>query len=275
MFHLLNFNNPVAGVNDAGVAMTAVPDGEVYAPNSTSYLLTEPYRLKRATMVGTSALRATLKSASLNLVGERTIYSVNRALEPGASPEFDDYEPVYPRLPLNEQIQVADYNNLGASTEIENVGLTIIPDTWSSQLPQVPNVFVAKATFTLTHTLNGWSGGQALTLSQTLQGGTYAVIGAVLQADDAVFFRLIFNRNRLYNGRKLRPGALVQNAVGNALSSRHGRNVLDMGVWGYFNTIELPACETFGTAADSTACILYLWLAQMSTSVDALNQFVS
>jgi hypothetical protein len=269
-FHLLNYNNPVAGINDANVDMTASTDGEFSIRNG-HFILTESYRLIKACAIGASMLRAVLFAPSWNNLGELSVMSVNRLLTPPANTQYDDYRQMPLKLPTVEELQVKDSNNLGSSTEIENVGLVLIPDDWTPQLPAGAPMFCVKTTFTVTPTLNAWSGGQAIAFSQSLLGGVYAVVGAMLQGGNATFFRIIFPRNKLYGARKLRPGGIVQNAVGNVPYSQQQPWMMDMGVWGYFHTFELPTCEVFGTLASSTAYVLYLWLVRIGKAESLLS----
>lgn len=256
---MLVYNNPVAGVNDANVDMTAAIDPD-FSQRNNHYIFTESYRLAKAWAVGASMIRARFQVPTWNAIGEWSIFNVNRSIEPTANSQCDSYLPFPPRIPINEEFQVQDSNNLGASTEIENVGLQIITDDWSPQIPPGRFMLTVKTTGTTTWTLNAWSGGVAITFSQSLRGGVYAVVGAQLQADDAAFFRLIFPRFKLYQGRKMRPGNIAQNAVGNVTQNQSYPWNLDMGEWGRFHTFELPQLDVFGTAADSTAWVLYLTL---------------
>jgi hypothetical protein len=268
---LLVYNNPVAGVNDANVDMTAATDADFSIRNG-HYIFTNQFRLAKAWMIGASVLRARFQVPTWNALGEWQIFNVNRSLEPGAGYFGDNYLlDTPPRIPINEEFQVQDSNNLGAATEIENVGLSIITDDWSPQLPQGRYTFITRATGTTTWTLNAWSGPIAMTLTANLRGGVYAVIGAQLQADDAAFFRIVFPRYRLYGGQKLRPGWIAQNAAGNIPSYVQGFGGQDLGEWGRFHTFELPLLDVFGTAADSTAWVLYLKLTFLGEDLSALQ----
>lgn len=267
---LLVYNNAAAGVNDANVDMSAAVDADFSARNN-HYLFTNRFRLAKAWAVGASMIRARFQVPTWNALGEWILFNVNRGLEPTANSQCDSYLPQPPRIPINEEFQVQGSNNLGASTEIESVGLQLITDDWSPQLPSGLAMFTVRTTFTVTPTLNAWSGPLALTFASNLRGGVYAVVGAQLQADDCSFFRLIFPRFRLYGGQRLRPGGIVQNAVGNVTQNQSFPWNLDMGEWGRFHTFEPLQAEVFGTAADSTACVLYLTLVYLGEDVGLLN----
>lgn len=267
---LLVYNNSAAGVNDANVDMTAAVDAD-FSQRNSHYVFTNRFRLMKAWAIGASMIRARFQVPTWNALGEWSLFNVNRGIEPTANTQCDSYLPMMPRIPINEEFQVQGSNNLGSSTEIESVGIQLATDDWTPALPQGLAMFTVKTTFTVTHTLNAWSGPQALTFTSNLRGGVYAVVGAQLQADDCSFFRTIFPRYKLYGGQRLRPGGPVQNAVGNVTQNQSSPWNLDMGEWGRFHTFELPQCETFGTAADSTACVLYLTLVFLGEDVSLLQ----
>lgn len=267
---LLVYNNAAAGVNDANVDMSAAVDPD-FSQRNNHYVFTNRFRLGKACAIGASMLRARFQVPTWNALGEWSIFNVNRSLNPPANTQFDSYLPQPPRIPLNEELQVQESNNLGSSTEIESVGLQLLTDDWTPQLPSGYAMFTVKTTFTLTPTLNAWSGGSALTFTSNLRGGVYAVVGAQLQGSNGSFFRLLFPRYKLYGGQRLRPGGPLQNAVGNVTQNQSYPWNLDMGEWGRFHTFELPQCEVFGTLASSTAYVLYLTLVFLGEDLSLLQ----
>ena len=221
--------------------------------------------------VGASIIRGRFQSPTWNALGEWTIFSANRALQPPSNPQWDLYMPAPPPLPMNEEFQVQLSNNLGSSTEIENAGLLLLTKDWSPAIPRGIATMIARASFTVTPTLNGWSGGQALTLSANLRGGVYVVVGATLQGTNSAFFRIIFPRYKLYNGRLLRPGGPVSTAIGDVLNQQQMPWQLQWGEWGRFHTFELPQIETFGTLASSTTYQAFLWLVYLGEDPSLMN----
>lgn len=261
-FVLLNYNVAAAAAGASNVDLTAATDAD-FSQRNGHYIFTESYRLAAAIPVGASLTKGRYQVPTWNAVGQFDIFNVNRNLNPPSNTQFDSYLHYPVKVPTNEEFQVQLSNNLGASTEIENCALLLITDDWSQQQQQssmVPPMLVVDATFTVTPTLNAWSGPQALTFTQSLRGGVYSVAGAQLQGGNSAFFRLIFPRMRMYNGRKLRPGFAVQNAVGNVPSDIIRPWMIGLGEWGQFHTFEPVQCEVFGTAAASTTYTLFLWL---------------
>lgn len=261
-FVLLNYNASAAAAGASNVDLTAASDPD-FSQRNGHYIFTEEYKLLAAIPVGASLTKGRFQCPTWNAVGQFDIFNVNRSLNPPSNTQMDVYSHYPSTIPQNEEFQVQLSNNLGAATEIENVGIILGTRDWSQQQQQssmVPPIMVIDATFTVTPTLNAWSGPQALAFTQSLRGGVYSVAGAQLQGGNAAFFRLIFPRTRLYNGRKLRPGWVVQNAVGNVPSDMIRPFMLGLGEWGQFHTFEPVQAEVFGTAAGSTAYTLFLWL---------------
>lgn len=265
-FHCSVYNIPAAGVNAVNSDLTFAPD-TVFSQRNNHLLATEDYALMGVAAVGASVTRGRIQSPRWNAVGEFTIFNANRAISPPGNPQIDWYEPVPPMVPTNEEFQIQLTNNLGAATEIENAVVLLRTPDHSFNLPRgtFPGIsqgffFPIRASFTVTPTLNGWSGPQALTFSQTLRGGSWSIVGAQLQGANAVAFRLIFPRMRPGQRRPFRPGFLTQTAVGDVLNLQRDPWVLNLGEWGRFSTFEPVTCEVFGTAAVSTTYQLFLWL---------------
>lgn len=273
MYHTVVYNVAAAAAGATNVDLLAATDTELSQRNN-HYVLTERYRLLAAAAVGASVTRGRYQVPRWNAIGEATIFNANRALQPPSNPQWDHYLHYPPEIPQNEEFQVQLSNNLGAATEQENVVLQLIPDTWSQNLERGDYAFPVRATFTVTPTLNAWSGGQALTFSQSLRGGTYAVLGCVVQGTNAVAYRIIFPRNKLYLGRRLRPGGLTQNALGDAVSNMPGAQPMSWGTLGYFASNELPTIEVFGTLAGAITYQVFLWLAHLSDDINTLNRYV-
>lgn len=270
-FHVLDYNNAAAGINDVNVDMTASTDGEFTQDGSGHYRFTEDYMLFGAVMFGASVLRARFQMPHWNALGEFEVFAANRSLAPPANPLVDWYIDRPIPIPQMESLQVQDSNNLGASTEIENVVLFIRAADGFWPIPGAGYPMKTRATVTFTPLLNAWSGGQAITFTAALRGGVYAVVGAVLQGGNCCAFRILFPRYRLTNNRKFRPGGIPQNAAGNNTERLSQIKPGAFGEWGRFATWEPPLLEVFGTAASSTAFVLYLDLIYLGDSPALLN----
>jgi hypothetical protein len=269
-FATLVYNAPAAGVNTVNLDFTAALDPD-FSQRNGHYIFTESYRLMGSAMVGVSVIRGRYQVPTWNAIGEFVLFNANRALQPPSNPQYDWWEPRQANIPVNEEFQVQVSNNLGAATEIENVVLHLITDDWTANIPAGRLIIPIRVSFTVTPTLNAWSGPQILTFSQSLRGGVYAVVGGTLQGTNSVAWRIIFPRYRLYHGRKLRPGALIQTAIGDVITNQHNPWMMEMGEWGRFHTFEPPTIEVFGTAAVSTTYQGFLWLVYIGEDLSNLN----
>lgn len=265
-FHCCVYNTPAAGINAVNTDLALAPD-TVFSQRNNHLLATEDYAIMGVALVGASLLRGRFQTPRWNAVGEFNIQSVNRALTPPSNPQLDWYEPVPPLIPTNEELSVQLTNNLGAATEIENAVLLLRTPDHSFNLPRgtFPGInsgffFPIRATFTVTPTLNAWSGPQALTFSQTPRGGSYAIVGCQVQGANAVAFRLIFPRMRAGQRRPFRPGFIMSTAVGDVLNIQRDPWMLNMGEWGRWSTFEPVTVEVFGTAAAATTYQVFMWL---------------
>jgi hypothetical protein len=270
-FQTLVYNAPAAGVNTVNLDFTAATDPD-FSQRNGHYIFTESYRLMASAMVGVSVTRGRYQVPTWNAIGEFILFNANRALQPPSNPQWDWWMVRQPNVPINEEFQVQVSNNLGAATEIENVVLQLITDDWTANIPPGRLIIPVRVSFTVTPTLNAWSGPQILTFSQSLRGGVYAVVGATLQGTNSVAWRLIFPRFRLYHGRKLRPGGLIQTAVGDVVTNQWDPWVMALGEAGRFHTFEPVQMEVFGTAAVSTTYQGFLWLVYLGEDVSQLSQ---
>jgi len=269
-FALLDYNLTAAAAGATNSDMTAVADPDFSRRNS-HYIFTEPYKLLGLALVGASVIRGRYQVPTWNAIGECTIFNANRALQPPANPQIDLYYEQPPDVPLNEEFQVQASNNLAMGTEQENAILWLGTSDWTMNLPRGRLALLVRATVTITPTINVWSGVNDLTLSQSLRGGVYAVCHATMQGTNAAAFRIIFPRFRLYHGRKLRPGGLIQNAVGDALNNQFYPPYCSFGEWGRFHTFELPQIEVLGTTAGAITYQVFLWLVYLGEDLSLLQ----
>jgi hypothetical protein len=269
-FACLGYNVAAAAAGATLTDLTAAVDAD-FSQRNGHYIFTEQYRLWGLCSLGASLTAAALKSPTINAIGLFQPFSANLSLTPPSNTQIDVYEPYMPPLPMMEEVQVQFSNNLGSGTEKENALLYLVTSDWTKNLPQGRMPILAQATFTVTPTANAWSGPNVISFTQSLRGGVYAVVGAELQGGNAAWFRIIFSRYKLYNGRKLRPGGVVQHAYADVITAQRWPWSMNMGEWGRFHTFELPQIEVFGTAASSTTYTATLFMIYLGES-DALLQ---
>jgi hypothetical protein len=176
-FHLMAYG-VTAGVNDANVDMTAVPD-VIFTARNNHFIFSEPYELIAAMHMGTSALRVRSNWPSLNNYGRHQLWPVNRAAVPPSFPRIDDYRRRPLKLPTNEEVAFEESGNLGAATELETLSLWIAEPGRNYNLPQGTARLTVRATAAVARTTFTWSGGGVITLSDNLVGGWYALSGRI------------------------------------------------------------------------------------------------
>jgi hypothetical protein len=258
-FHLMAYS-VTAGINDSNVDMSAVND-VIFTARNSHFIFSEPYELIAAMHMGTSALRVRTNWPSLNNFGRHQIWPVNRAAVPPSYPRIDDYRMRPLRLPVNEEVAFEESGNLGAATEPETLSLWVAEPGRNYNVPQGAARLTVRATAAVARVAGAWSGGGAITLSDALVGGWYAVVGAYCFDANLRMFRLIFPQYQSGQKRNYRPGSYATNATGN-METPGGPDFFNesLGVWGVFNTFELPQLEVFGDAAGASTQELRLSL---------------
>lgn len=244
MFQLLAYHVS-GGVNDANVDMTAAVDPNFSRRNS-HYIFTEPYQLLADYHQAESALRARYNVPTWNAICRQQIYPPNRSITVPSNPQVCDRRDYPLSIPLNEEVAVEESNNNAAGAEDTYAFLWCAPPSWTKNIPRGVSRQIIRATASVTSSANAWSADGAMTIVDPIKGGSYVVIGAQCILATVIAFRLNFVRAPLYNGRKMLPGDLATEAIGN-VPVKEGRNWL--GEWGRFNTFELPQVSCFANAA--------------------------
>lgn len=263
MFHLLSYTTTTAGaVTLSNLGMVA--DGAI-AQGSTGYRFTEPYKLLAAFPHAASLTQVEIRSPTLDGLSRWNVWPLTLSLNIPGNPQVDDYRPFAPILPLYEDVSCAVSDTAVGGEQIivhEWIGtqgwtpdLGILNSMFGRGDPYIGRRMTVNCTPTLNKGAGAWGADVALTFEQLPRGGVYAVIGGECVAAACSAWRINFSRSPLYQGRKLFPGDIVQQAVGD-VPKKQGRNWL--GVWGVFHTWELPFASLFGQAAGTVAVNLNL-----------------
>lgn len=268
-FALLGYQG-TPGVNAASFDLSALTDPD-FSQRNNHYIFTEQYALLHAYHQEASATRANFSCPTWNALGKANIWPVNVTSTVLSPPRIDTRWDYPARIPYNEEFQFQVSNNLGSSTEQAYGFIWIITSDFSRNIPRGALPIMVRCTATYNPGSVVWSGPQALTFEQSLRGGVYAVVGAECQAASVIAFRLIFPRYKLYNGRKLRPGFLCQNAVGDLIWPQAFDGPMALGEWGRFHTFEPPQMESIMTTGASTTHELRLWLVFLGEDVSLLQ----
>lgn len=248
--------------------MSAVSDQE-FSQRNSHYIFTEDYRLQAAVAMGANATRFNIQVPTWNAVGRFNLWplmaSSANILSPPRVQWFDGALPV---VPQNEEFTVkatdGTSENCAVFTILTTPGL-------SRNVPGNQLIIPVRITCTITQVAAAWAGPGTLTFEQSLRGGVYSVIGGECQGSGTAAWRLIFPRSRFYMGRRLRPGWLAQQAIGDLPDNRFQINPYYLGEWGRFHTFEPPQLEIFSIAGtSSTAHEIRLYLAYLGQDEGSL-----
>ncbi len=244
MFHLLA-NSAALGVAAANAEIAAVADQEFASPNNR-FIFTEDYELFGAYYVAASATDLRLNMPTVNGIARHHVSPLQRNATIPSLPEVVDYRRDPIKLPVKESLVWEGSNNLGLLTEVSTVFSFIRPLGEVFTQPRGLQSLTVAATYTLTTTIGAWTGPGNLTFAEQLKGGWYSVVGVQGIEANILAMRLIFNRPFFHKGRKLRPGWLGTNALGNVSQRDFAKG---LGEWGRFHTFEPPQIDVFAIDA--------------------------
>jgi hypothetical protein len=255
MYHTLGYflSNTGAAAN---TDIPAINDGGTITIRNNHFIFTAPFEIPLISGWGAGLTAEQLFCPTWNAINIPQIYPTNLAIVPGSNPNQMDIRDYPLAIPLNEEIAVQATNGSGG-TDPEYAVLHIRPPGGPPMGPSAPasplgNLGRILAQFTWTGALTAgvWSATNAITLSNTIKGGTYCVRGLYIVVAHALAYRVNFVRAPYYRGIKLLPGGLVENAYGN-VPAKIGINPL--GPLGFFNTFELPSLQILGTTTTGSA----------------------
>ena len=253
--------------------MAAATDAD-FTQRNTHYTFTEQYQLLYDYWNGVDVTDGRYQVPTWNAIGQFAAWPLDLGTNvPQSPPRLFRYVDYPPQIPMNEEFQM----QTTASAASQATGAVIVGTTdWNANIPRGKTRIRVKATAAVASLSLAWSGPNPFTLAASLRGGVYAVVGAALQcATYGLLFRLIFPRTKLYHGRKLRPGWICNNALGDLDAAIVAASPCHLGVWGYFHTFELPSFEFWGNAAHAATQILILDLVYLGESITLLDQYIS
>lgn len=170
------------------------------------------------------------------------------------NPAFDDYywDPIH--VDANDNLGVDVITDGGTAALIHSI-LVIGSENQRPQELDLRGRTVIPARFTATATLTAhvWSS-SALTADQALAPGTYAVVGMRYIGATAIAARVVFP------GYGYRPGCIASGPAVNTpeLSGALARfRKGKLGVWGTFDSTQLPQVEFLASAADTAEDVIF------------------
>lgn len=256
MYHIAAYviaaNNQAAGVVADGVAVT---DSALSIRNN-HFILTEPYELVAAAAAGATLTAAQIDSPMIDAWNPIQVYpTIAAGIVPPANPNIMDLRNSPVPVPLNEELRFQLAGGAGGAEADHGLiwlrasGPGAADFSIPKATPDRPR-FLAIFTATIVKTINTWSPFVAMNFTNPLRGGAYQLNGLMLVCATSLAYRINFVKFPLYQGRKLFPGNLNENAYGNAIS-RFGPNWL--GGLGRFNNFELPQISVYATTTVASA----------------------
>lgn len=279
MFHLLSYFFTQAAATTLQT-MTMVADGAI-AQGTVGYRFTENYRLLAAKALAANLTAVEFSSPTLNALSKWAVYPFDLSATIPGNPNIDDYRQFAPSLPTYEDVSALVSNSLvGAQTSILHAwigtqqwtpDMSIIQQMASGNDPYIGRRMTMFVNPTLNKGAFGWGADANVVFEQLPRGGVYAVIGGNVVAANCTAWRINFPRMPLYHGRKLFPGDICSNALGDVPNWRMRPW---MGVWGCFHTWEPFFMSLFGAAAGTVQITGFLDLVYLGGNQDpnsALN----
>lgn len=245
-FHTAAYIESLGQVANSDVE--AVAD-EILQRRNSHLIFSEPFDLLAAMPFGTTLTRLRFANPSLIVRGPNHLWPITRSLTNVSRPHLQDFRDMPLRMPLNEEI------TLEATTDAIgpiNTGAVLWfgKPQWRRTLPPNVDQLMVRATAVVAAgSETTWTALATLAFERDLFNGVYSVVGASVVAANARAFRLDFPSQRVVEGRKLRPGGLVEDAVGDfPWPAQH----LGLGEWGRFHTFEPPSIQVLADAAGGT-----------------------
>ena len=281
MFHFVVYNGTQGSPAVNNFDLTAAVD-TVISQRNGHYILTEDYRVLYAAAFSANLTDARLFVPSYNAInpdGLRLGLGLNVAAGVSGAPTLTDNYSNYP-LPLPQLEEIQFQASTGTASQVQWGTLVLGTPAWSRNLqPGIPTMIEgtlsssSTSAANFTPTVNTWSGAQFLRFNSTLKSGIYIVNHATVQlASDLLAFRLIFPRNKLYQGKQLRPGWFAQNAVGSFQDVVSQINAFPLGIWGAFHPFEPPSIEVYASTSAAMQPIFRLWCTYLpGTEQDLLD----
>lgn len=245
-FHTIAYSESLAQLTNTDV--NAASDDVLQLRNS-HIILSEPFNLLAAHTHGTTLDRLRFGNVALTYRGSNHIWPINQAAVPPSRPRLYDLRSMPLALPTNEEITLEATTNAAGPANTGAI-LWLAKPNWTMNIPRGLTWLQSRATATIVAgSATTWGALATLVFERDLYNGVYAVVGAHAVLATGIAFRLFFPSQPLAGGRQLRPGGLVQAAIGNFPWEAQCRG---LGEWGRFHTFEVPSVQLFGDAAGGT-----------------------
>lgn len=254
-FHLLIYDGTATSTTVNG-SLTAATD-PIFTQRNSHITLTDNLHLIMAQVVGHNVTRANISVPTWNA---QTLFNIDPLnvdsiqLNPPRVMNLFDLRPL---VPQDEEIDVR-VTDSGAASDTVTCALWLGTPGWNRNVPKgigPLSVFDARVTCTPTLANRTWSALTTMSFEQGLRAGIYAVVGSKWYGANVYYHRIQFPRSTMYNGRALRPGDIVNNALGEQAWFTNLTFNSPLGVWGKFHTFELPQIEFWSQTTTGTVAL--------------------
>lgn len=246
-FHICAYRGSVgAGLSNVDIA--AVQDGQLTISNS-HFVLPKPAVLMWAFGFGTNMSRMRLNTPKMRYVGLPSLVPINIGTTVPSPYNLVDFLEKNVMLDMIDEVAVeASQTDAGAQTMNAILALQFA----RKEIPAQPT-FRIRASAAITCVAGTWVNG-SMTLDQTIPRGTYAICRMAAIGTNLIAARLLFA------GAGFRPGVIARNSVGAVPHPLMDGD--SMGVFGTFDSINLPTLDAFSNGA-CTAQEIFLDLVRL------------
>lgn len=264
--HLAAYVASLAAVTDSDV--TANQD-DVLQRRNNHLIMSEQFNLIGSFGLGTTLTRARFGNVALTQRAQQHLWPTGRLATVDSRPYVNDLRDTPIKLPVNEELTILATTDAAGPAQVAMMLFLQKPQATYNLPPYKDRLTVRCTAVVAAATETTWTALAPVVQERDLFNGVYCVIGANLIAANALAFRLFFPSQPSIEGRQLRPGGLVQNALGDfAWPVQRG----GLGEWGRFHTFEQPSVQVAGDAAGGTYEIR-LDLLYLGESMDLLKRF--
>lgn len=251
MFHLAAYSEEaaIAAVNQD---IAAAIDGEFTVRNE-HLIFTEPINLIGIKAMGVGMSNPRFNVPTLNAIARPMIFPFDVSATVPSPQTLIDLRDYPMPMPMNEDIAI-ESSNTDAAAQQASFFLGLSPPGWNRNLPRGLARLTVRATAAVTDVAFAWSTEGNLTFIENLKGGWYSVVGCYVIEPDLQAFRIVFPNGNIYNQRRMRPGGIGIEALGDLPATLFNS---DTGEWGRFHSFEPPRLQLFsGVAGASTQEVL-------------------
>jgi len=236
-FHVAGYTADV--VTATLTTLTPITDQILNIQNGR-FLPREDLDLIFAASMATDIQRSRLLNPSTRQITNPYIRPLINASVPPNDPSVADYRDNPFTIKGVEELEADSYNDAAVGPERTT---TVIGLRKQYVMPNRGDIYTMRGTGATALTANVWTD-VPITWADTLPVGNYDILGLVGISANCQAARLILG------GQEYRPGSIGSTDVSNRTHEmfRRGR----LGVWGRFNTIDLPQVQFLANAADAT-----------------------